>query len=160
MPAAIERMYVQPFTDFDEALEGADVVMMLRVQNERMEGGFIPSTRAQDGDPLDVMLLMDEPAFPGCLIPTRLLGVIEAEQTGDNGGGPLRNDRLIAVPQDSHREKSDKDPRDLPKQVRKEIEKFFVNYHANDGKKFKVLGCKGPDIAAKRLKRAARIKAA
>jgi hypothetical protein len=45
MPAAIERMYVQPFTDFDAALEGADVVMMLRVQNERMEGGYIPSTR-------------------------------------------------------------------------------------------------------------------
>jgi aspartate carbamoyltransferase catalytic subunit len=45
MPAAIERMYVQPFTDFDAALEGADVVMMLRVQNERMAGGYIPSTR-------------------------------------------------------------------------------------------------------------------
>lgn len=45
MPPAIERMYVTPFTDFDEALEGADVVMMLRVQNERMAGGYIPSTR-------------------------------------------------------------------------------------------------------------------
>lgn len=45
MPAAIERMGVTPFTDFDAALEGADVVMMLRLQNERMNGGFIPSTR-------------------------------------------------------------------------------------------------------------------
>ncbi len=45
MPAAIERMGVTPFTDFDAALEGADVVMMLRLQNERMDGGFIPSTR-------------------------------------------------------------------------------------------------------------------
>jgi len=45
MPPAIEGLYVAPFTDFDAALEGADVVMMLRVQNERMAGGFIPSTR-------------------------------------------------------------------------------------------------------------------
>ncbi|ODP37003.1 aspartate carbamoyltransferase catalytic subunit [Sphingomonas turrisvirgatae] len=45
MPAAIEKMHVTPFTDFDAALEGADVVMMLRLQNERMSGAFIPSTR-------------------------------------------------------------------------------------------------------------------
>ncbi|MDQ2878378.1 MAG: aspartate carbamoyltransferase catalytic subunit [Pseudomonadota bacterium] len=45
MPAAIERLGVTPFTDFDAALDGADVVMMLRVQHERMTGGFIPSSR-------------------------------------------------------------------------------------------------------------------
>ena len=45
MPAAIERMGAQPFTDFDAALAGSDVVMMLRLQNERMAGQFIPSPR-------------------------------------------------------------------------------------------------------------------
>ncbi|CAN5369325.1 aspartate carbamoyltransferase catalytic subunit [soil metagenome] len=45
MPAAIDRMYVTPFTDFDAALDGADVVMMLRLQNERMAGGYVPSAR-------------------------------------------------------------------------------------------------------------------
>ncbi|MBB5986044.1 aspartate carbamoyltransferase catalytic subunit [Sphingobium lignivorans] len=45
MPPAIERYRVTPFTDFDAALEGADVAMALRVQNERMDGGFIPSSR-------------------------------------------------------------------------------------------------------------------
>jgi aspartate carbamoyltransferase catalytic subunit len=45
MPAAIERMGVTPYADFDSALDGADVVMMLRLQNERMSGAFIPSTR-------------------------------------------------------------------------------------------------------------------
>ncbi len=45
MPAAIEQMKVEPFHNFDKALEGADVVMMLRLQNERMEGQFIPSPR-------------------------------------------------------------------------------------------------------------------
>jgi aspartate carbamoyltransferase catalytic subunit len=45
MPAGMERMGVTPFTDFDQALDGADVVMMLRLQNERMSGAFIPSNR-------------------------------------------------------------------------------------------------------------------
>ncbi|OJY60888.1 MAG: aspartate carbamoyltransferase [Sphingobium sp. 66-54] len=45
MPPAIERYRVTPFTDFDAALDGADVAMMLRIQNERMEGGFLPSSR-------------------------------------------------------------------------------------------------------------------
>ncbi|KQM63654.1 aspartate carbamoyltransferase catalytic subunit [Sphingomonas sp. Leaf17] len=45
MPPAIERMGVTAFTDFDQALEGADVVMMLRLQTERMAGGYVPSPR-------------------------------------------------------------------------------------------------------------------
>ncbi|MEO1168012.1 MAG: aspartate carbamoyltransferase catalytic subunit [Pseudomonadota bacterium] len=45
MPPAIDRLGVTPFTDFDAGLDGADVVMMLRLQNERMQGGFIPSPR-------------------------------------------------------------------------------------------------------------------
>jgi inorganic pyrophosphatase len=43
--------------------------------------GFFPNTKGQDGDPLDVLILMDESAFPGCIVTTRLLGVLEAEQT-------------------------------------------------------------------------------
>jgi inorganic pyrophosphatase len=58
--------------------------------------GFVPSTRGGDGDPLDVLLLMEEPAFVGCLVPTRLVGVIEAEQT-ERDGDTERNDRLIGV---------------------------------------------------------------
>jgi inorganic pyrophosphatase len=49
---------------------------------------------ADDGDPLDALVLMDEPAFCGCLIESRLVGVIEAEQSED--GQTERNDRLIA----------------------------------------------------------------
>src|SRR3954454_13059209 len=58
--------------------------------------GFIPSTKGEDGDPLDVLVLMDEPAFPGCLVLSRLIGAIEAEQKERNGKKE-RNDRLIAV---------------------------------------------------------------
>src|SRR6187549_1983500 len=57
--------------------------------------GFVPSTRGGDGDPLDVLVLMDAPVFPGCIVPSRLIGVIEAEQTED--GETERNDRFLAV---------------------------------------------------------------
>src|SRR4051812_36568224 len=58
--------------------------------------GFIPGTRGEDGDPLDVLVLMDEPACTGCLVRSRLIGVIRAKQTERNGDRQ-RNDRLIAV---------------------------------------------------------------
>src|SRR3984957_2871972 len=65
--------------------------------------GFIPSTRADDGDPIDVLLLMDESAFPGCLVKVRLIGVLLGEQDKDNGKGKKeRNDRLIAPVENSH----------------------------------------------------------
>src|SRR5216110_2920921 len=62
--------------------------------------GFIPSTKAQDGDPLDVLLFMDQSAFPGCVVEARLVGVIEGEQSED--GEKKRNDRLLAVANTSH----------------------------------------------------------
>src|ERR1700744_1932054 len=57
--------------------------------------GFLPQTIAPDGDPIDVLLLMDEPAFPGCAVKARLIGVIEGEQL--DGKKRIRNDRLGAV---------------------------------------------------------------
>src|SRR3954454_21531629 len=56
--------------------------------------GFIPSTRAEDGDPLDVMVLHDETIPVGCLVSVRLRGVIKADQPED--GATVRNDRLLA----------------------------------------------------------------
>lgn len=113
--------------------------------------GFIPRTEAEDGDPIDVLILMDEPAFPGCLVRARLIGVIEGEQTED--GKSERNDRLLAVSETSHTHSDIKSIGDLNKSLLEEVEKFFVNYHANDGAEFKVLACKGPDTASKRFKR-------
>ena len=110
--------------------------------------GSIPGTVAQDGDPLDVLVLMDEPVFIGCLIETRLLGVIEAEQTED--GKTERNDRLIAVAAESHTNATLKSLRKLDSKLIGEIEHFFVSYTDAHGKKFKPTACKGP-VAAKRL---------
>ena len=59
--------------------------------------GFLPSTLGDDGDPLDILLLTEQPTFCGCVVPSRLVGVIEAEQT-ETDGESERNDRLVAIP--------------------------------------------------------------
>jgi len=109
--------------------------------------GFIPSTKGEDGDPLEVLLLMDEPAFPGCLIEARLLGVIEAEQTV--GEQTVRNDRLIAVAAEAHTHSEVESLDDLPERLLEEIEHFFVFYNEFKGKRFRPLGRFGADRARK-----------
>jgi inorganic pyrophosphatase len=101
--------------------------------------GFIPQTLGGDGDPLDVLVLMDEAAFAGCLVPSRLVGVIEAEQT-ELDGRVERNDRLIAVAADSHTHSDVKSINDLNETLVAEIEHFFVSYNQIKGKEFKSLG--------------------
>jgi inorganic pyrophosphatase len=107
--------------------------------------GFLPSTLGSDGDPLDILLLMDEPAFPGCLIPSRLIGVIEAEQTENSK--VIRNDRLIGVADKSALHKDIKSFNDLNKNLLPEIEHFFISYNKMRGKEFKLLGENGPKKA-------------
>lgn len=107
--------------------------------------GFIPRTMAPDGDPFDVLLLMDEPAFPGCAVRARLIGVIEGEQM--DGKKTIRNDRLVAVAEANHEYSNVKKLKDLPERWIKEVEDFFVNYHKLEGKKYRLLGCKGISTA-------------
>lgn len=109
--------------------------------------GFIPNTRGGDGDPLDVLVLMDEPAFTGCLVRSHLLGVIEAEQT--EKGETERNDRLIAVAAKSRTIGDLKSITDLNSKLLDEIEHFFISYNEVKGKKFKPLGRYGPERALK-----------
>lgn len=118
--------------------------------------GFIPSTLGGDGDPLDVLLLMDEPAFPGCLVPARLVAVIEALQT-ERDGTRTRNDRLIAVAADSHTHKDVRTLADLNSTLLDEIEHFFVSYNEIKGKTFEPLGRFGPIKAARLIEEAAQI---
>jgi inorganic pyrophosphatase len=101
--------------------------------------GFVPSTLGEDGDPLDILVLMDEPAFPGCLVPARLLGAIEAEQTERNGE-TMRNDRLIAVASHSRLQQNVKALDDLNPCLLDQIEHFFASYNQAHGKEFVVRG--------------------
>ena len=107
--------------------------------------GFVPSTKADDGDPVDVLVLMDEPAFAGCVLLCRPIGVIEGEQ-GDKKDKE-RNDRIIAVEKDAHSWADIKSIHDLGKQFEQELEDFFVNYHRISNKTYRILGIKGPNHA-------------
>lgn len=100
--------------------------------------GYVPNTLGGDGDPLDVLILMDEPAFAGCLIPSRLIGVIQASQTED--GKTENNDRLIAVAAGARVHSDVKSLDDLNETLIDEIEHFFVSYNEAKGKKFEPLG--------------------
>ena len=108
--------------------------------------GFVPSTRGGDGDPLDVLVLMDEPAFAGCLVPSRLIGVITARQT-ERDGTVEENDRLVAVAADSHTHEGVRRLGDLSSNLLDEIEHFFVSYNQARGKTFTPTGRKGPQAA-------------
>jgi inorganic pyrophosphatase len=108
--------------------------------------GFLPSTKGGDGDPLDVLVLTDEPTFVGCLIHAKVLGILEAEQTENNK--TERNDRVIAIPIEAKSLKPA--PRAIERlkpSVTREITKFFVEYNRMQGKKFKILRSAGPEGA-------------
>ena len=113
--------------------------------------GFLPHTKGGDGDPLDVLVLMDESAFAGCLLRARLVGVIEAEQTEEEGE-TTRNDRLIAVAADSRDHRHITSLEDLSENLVDEIEHFFVSYNEIKGKSFLPLGRFGPERAHRLVK--------
>ena len=113
--------------------------------------GFLPSTKAADGDPLDILVLMDAPTYTGCLVHTRLIGIIEADQTQD--GKTERNDRLIGVAVESREHRDLEHISDINENVRADIEHFFVSYNIARGREFKVLGTFGPEKAMEAVRR-------
>jgi inorganic pyrophosphatase len=112
--------------------------------------GFIPSTLGDDGDPVDIMVLMDAPAHVGCLIDVRLIGIIEANQTED--GKSESNNRLLGVAVHSYNHAGLRSVDEVSKTLLKQVEEFFISYNKQRGKKFKVTGTGGPGKALKFLK--------
>jgi inorganic pyrophosphatase len=115
--------------------------------------GFIPGTKGGDGDPLDVLILNQEPLVPGCLIKVRLIGVIKAEQA--EKGKTSRNDRLIGMAI-AKQTPTFLESMKLNGKTLAEIEYFFESYNRLAGKKFKVLGKSGPQEARAIVQKAAR----
>lgn len=99
--------------------------------------GFIPRTRGEDGDPLDVLVMMDEPAFPGCVVEARVIALLQARQS--EGRKTFRNDRFVAVADRSVLYRRFKDVRDLTPEIREQVEHFFVSYNELAGKTFQPL---------------------
>ena len=108
--------------------------------------GFVPSTLGEDGDPLDVLVLLDVPLPVGCLLSARPLGVIEAEQR-ERDGKVERNDRLLAVATKARTHAHVHRLGDLRPGLLDEIEAFFGHYNALSGRRFTPLGRGGPERA-------------
>jgi len=115
--------------------------------------GFVPQTLADDGDAIDIALLIDEPCFPGCLVRARVLGSIGLIKNGDE------NDRILACPislsgaastWDEVRELEDISPRLI-----QEIEGFLKDHQTFEGNEIELTGIKSADEAMKSVQQAA-----
>jgi inorganic pyrophosphatase len=115
-----------------------------------LDFGFVPSTKAGDGDPTDVMVLMDEPCTVGALIDVRLLGVIEAQET--EHGRKERNDRILAAACVSRLYEKIAAPEDLGHDFVRNLVEFWVNKAELEGKTFKCLRVSGPEAAVDLVK--------
>lgn len=111
-----------------------------------VEYGFVPDTAAQDGDPLDIMLLVTHPTFPGCLIDCRVVGMLEmADENGPD-------DKLLAVPLHDPRFLHIAALDDVPSHTLKEIAHFFQVYKTLEHKEVTVKGWKGVPEAGEVLR--------
>jgi inorganic pyrophosphatase len=103
--------------------------------------GFVPSTLSPDGDALDVLVLVTEPTFTGCVIAVRPIGLLE--MTDEMGG----DEKLLAVPETDPRFQEIHDLADLPQHLLREAHYFFDIYKELEGKQTAVLGWHGVERA-------------
>jgi inorganic pyrophosphatase len=120
-----------------------------------MAFGFVPNTLAEDGDPIDIILLADESLPVGCMAKATLLGVIEAVQTERNGQSH-RNDRLIGRITESRLYADVHDLDCLGPAMVKELARFFETYNALKGKNFEVRAVSDPERACTLIEEASR----
>jgi len=115
--------------------------------------GFVPSTLSEDGDPIDVLVLMDAPAHVGCVLDVRIVGVITAEQTERGKKSEKEtNDRLLGAAIHSYQHEDIDSIDEVSETLLSQIEEFFVSYNRQRGKSFRVTGTGGPKRALKVLK--------
>ena len=138
--------------DFDPALRAFTLAKPLMAGlTYPYDWGFIPSTKAEDGDPLDVLVIHDAKTYPGVVLRCKPVGILEVEQKSK--GKKERNDRVFAVPDRSPLETDLQDIRHLPSRAREELEQFFRTTNALEDKKLEFLGWHGPGRAIKTIKR-------
>ncbi|MCA1365000.1 inorganic diphosphatase [Bradyrhizobium sp. IC3069] len=113
--------------------------------------GFIPSTLADDGDPLDVLVIHDGATYPGTVLRCRPIGILKVLQVTERK--KKRNDRVVAVPRHSFFAGDLPDVRNLPATAIKQLEKFFDATNALKDKKLEFLGWRGPVRAMKLINR-------
>ncbi|BAQ63790.1 inorganic diphosphatase [Geminocystis sp. NIES-3709] len=104
--------------------------------------GFVPNTLADDGDPLDGMVMMDEPTFPGCVIASRPICMLEMIDGGD------RDEKILCVPAEDPRYDHVKSMKDVAPHILEEIAEFFRSYKNLEKKETNILGWKDIDQVA------------
>lgn len=115
--------------------------------------GFIPHTIGEDGDPLDFLIITAFGNFPGCLVECKVIGCIQAKQKDKKKNTPaVRNDRFIGIPLVSRLFKNINTIDDLPGDVMKELEAFFVQYNKLEERQFKIMRTTGPAASFKKIK--------
>ena len=104
--------------------------------------GFVPSTLAPDGDPLDALVMWDVPSYPGVVVPCRAIGVLQVEQNKTKGDRSqrVRNDRVLSIPVETRREQTLGSIDALPARVRQELEAFTIAATALEGKDVRIVG--------------------
>jgi inorganic pyrophosphatase len=110
------------------------------------EYGIIPQSLWDDGDPMDILVIMDQPTFPGCIIESRPIGIMRMIDSGDS------DDKVISVPVNDPRFEEVKDIGDLPEQFLNEIAHFFQDYKKLEGKTTEVLGWENAEKAFESIK--------
>ncbi len=138
IPAGSKNKY-----EFDKDLNAfaLDRVLYASVQYP-YDYGFIPNTLADDGDPLDGMVIMDQPTFPGCVIAVRAIGMLEMIDGGD------RDEKLLCVPVNDPRYSEVKSLKDIAPHRLDEIAEFFKTYKNLEKKVTEILGWKDVDSVA------------
>ena len=99
--------------------------------------GFIPKTKGEDGDELDILVISEHALFPGCIVECKIIGSIKANQT--EHGETKRNDRIIGVPVFSDLHQNIESLEDISKDKMKGIQDFFIHYNELANKKFEVV---------------------
>jgi inorganic pyrophosphatase len=108
--------------------------------------GFVPGTRAPDGDPLDALVYWEVQSYPGVVVPCRAIAVVRLEQDSKTIGR-VRNDRILTVPVKHSRGAAIASPDDLPARVKDEIVQFFLSTIFFEPKNPRLLGWGGPQEA-------------
>jgi len=114
--------------------------------------GFIPGTKGEDGDPLDIVVISEFTNFPGCKMECRLIGTIMAKQSEGKGKqARLRNDRLLGIPLPSVVFEKVHSIKNLPQKMLEELQAFFIQYNQMENKIFTVTGLLPPQQSYKLL---------
>jgi inorganic pyrophosphatase len=104
--------------------------------------GFVPGTRAADGDALDAIVLWDVATYPGVVIPCRALALLKVEQNGEKAR--IRNDRLVVRPVEARREAGQPSGSAMTERVKNELAQFLIAATVLEGKEIEILGWDGP----------------